>query len=108
MNVIYYGKEIYHSIDNINAVSSKYKLALDPHKYGIPELKKFPMPDAKHVKSAIKFFNYVTPAYEKRLAKAIIDRIEEYGVEEDISIGPDNRFMGYWKHHIMRKPKVKG
>lgn len=96
MNAIYYGKEIYHSIDNINAVSSKYKLALDPHKYGIPELKKFPMPDAKHVKSAIKFFNYVTPAYEKKLAKAILKRMKEYGIE-DVSVGPDNRFGKYYK-----------
>ena len=44
-------------------------------KYGIPQLKKYPMPDAKHVKSAIKFFNYVSPRYEKQLAKAILARM---------------------------------
>lgn len=28
----------------------------DDKKYGVPELKKFPMPDAAHVRSAIRFF----------------------------------------------------
>lgn len=30
----------------------------DRYKYGVPQLKKFPLPDVKHVKSAIRFFNY--------------------------------------------------
>ena len=68
----------------------------DPNKYGIPQLKKFPMPDAKHVKSAIKFFNYVTPRYEKELAMSIIARAKEYGVDfSEMSIGKDNRFSKY-------------
>lgn len=67
----------------------------DEHKYGIPELKKFPMPDAAHVKSAIRFFNYVTPAYEKELARNILKRIKEYHIT-DIIVGPDNRFKKYY------------
>lgn len=27
----------------------------DEHKYGVPEQKKFPLPDADHVRSAIRF-----------------------------------------------------
>lgn len=65
-------------------------------KYGIPELKKYPMPDAKHVLSAIKFFNYVAPKYEKELAEAILDRIDEYGMSfDDFGVGEDNRFYKY-------------
>ena len=65
-------------------------------KYGIPELKKFPMPDAKHVRSAIKFFNYVDPEHEKELAKAILARMDEYGLTfDDFGVGPDNRFKNY-------------
>ena len=66
-------------------------------KYGIPEIKKFPMPDADHVKSAIRFFNYVDPKYEKELAEAILDRMKEYGMVlgEDISVGDQNRFKKY-------------
>lgn len=67
----------------------------DP-KYGIPQLKKFPMPDARHVRSAIKFFNYVTPKYEKQLAAAILRRMKEYGLSfDDFTVGDENRFSKY-------------
>lgn len=69
----------------------------DEDLYGVPELKKFPMPDKKHVKSAIRFFNYVDPKYEKELAEAILSRMKEYGMVlgEDISVGDQNRFKKY-------------
>lgn len=68
----------------------------DDKKYGIPELKKYPMPDAKHVRSAIKFFNYVEPEYEKELANAILARMREYGMNFDnFTVGEDNRFSKY-------------
>lgn len=71
----------------------------DEDLYGIPEVKKYPMPDKKHVKSAIRFFNYVDPKYEKELAEAILEKAEEFGfdLEEDITIGDDNRFKNYLK-----------
>lgn len=69
----------------------------DEDLYGIPELKKFPMPDKKHVKSAIRFFNYVDPKHEKELADAILKKAKEYGLkfDTDISVGDDNRFKKY-------------
>ncbi len=68
----------------------------DENKYGLPKLKKYPMPDKKHVISAIKFFNYVSPKDEKTLAKAILDRMEEYGMSfDDFGVGEDNRFHKY-------------
>ena len=69
----------------------------DKHRYGIPSLKKFPMPDKRHVKSAIRFFNYVDPKHEKELANAILSRIKEFGLVlgEDITVGDDNRFKKY-------------
>ena len=71
----------------------------DEDLYGVPELKKFPMPDKKHVKSAIRFFNYVDPKYEKELAEAILEKAEEFGLvfDEDITVGEDNRFKKYLK-----------
>ena len=65
--------------------------------YGVPELKKFPMPDKKHVKSAIRFFNYVDPKYEKELAEAIIKKAKEFGLDlkKDITIGDENMFKKY-------------
>jgi len=69
----------------------------DKEQYGVPEQKKFPLPDADHVKSAIRFFNYVDPKYESELAAAILARAEEYGVKigEDIEVGDENRFKNY-------------
>ena len=68
----------------------------EDQKYGIPELKKYPMPDKQHVLSAIKFFNYVEPKYEKKLANAILARMREYGMSfEGIGVGDDNQFKKY-------------
>ena len=65
-------------------------------KFGLPKLKKYPMPDAAHVRSAIKFFNYVTPSNEAELARAILARMEEYGISPDsMNIGDENRFKKY-------------
>ncbi len=80
--------------------STKYivhrEIEEDPHKYGLPELKKYPMPDAKHVRSAIKFFNYVDPKHEEELAKAIIKRMKEYGLTfDDFTVGEENKFSKY-------------
>ena len=64
--------------------------------YGVPEQKKFPLPDADHVKSAIRFFNYVEPKYEKQLANEILKRAKIYGVDlTKMNIGDNNRFKGY-------------
>ena len=65
-------------------------------KYGLPDKKKYPMPDRDHVMSAIKFFNYVSPSDEKELAKNILKRIREYGIT-DINVGENNRFGKYYK-----------
>ena len=84
------------SFNNIRVEHSDLKEE-DEHQYGVPEQKKFPLPDADHVKSAIRFFNYVDPKYEKELAKAILEKAKEYGVVlgEDITVGDDNRFKNY-------------
>lgn len=78
-------------------------------KYGIPELKKFPMPDAAHVRSAIKFFNYVTPAHEQQLASAILARMDEYGISADsLNVGDENRFKKYLQHDSLMHHGIKG
>lgn len=64
-------------------------------KYGLHKKKKYPMPDRDHVMSAIKFFNYVSPADEKELARNIIARIREYGIT-GINVGENNRFRKYY------------
>ena len=65
----------------------------DPQ-FGIPEQKKFPLYDEKHVRSAIKFFNYADSEHRKSLAGAIISRMRKYGISTDI-IGDDNELKKY-------------
>ncbi len=68
----------------------------DDQKYGVPGQKKFPLPDSKRVKSAIRFFNYVEPKYEEELAKAILMRAKEYHLDlSTIDVGNENRFKKY-------------
>ncbi len=60
------------------------------------------MPDEKHVKSAIRFFNYVDKEHEKELAKNIKKKIKQYNIT-DISVGKKNRFSRYYKSEEKKK-----
>ena len=62
--------------------------------FGIPSERKYPMPDEKHVLSAIRFFNYVEPKYEKQLANKIIANMKKYGISGD-RVGEKNRLRNY-------------
>lgn len=64
--------------------------------YGVPSQKKFPLDTKEHVLSAIRFFNYVDPAYEKELASAIISKIKEYDIS-NLTPSAENRFYKYYK-----------
>lgn len=82
---------------------------IDNKKYGLPKYKKFPMPDAAHVRSAIRFFNYVSPSHEKELAIAILARMKEYGISsDDISVGDNNRFKKYIQNNSLMHHGIKG
>ena len=85
----------------INEASIK-KSEVDPKDFGVPSQKKFPMPDEKHVKSAIKFFNYVDKEHEEELAKNIKKKIKQYNIT-DISVGEKNRFSKYYKSEEKKK-----
>ena len=62
--------------------------------FGIPQERKYPMPDKKHTISAIKLFNHVDKKYEKQLANAILANVNKYGI--DVSFVSDkNRFKKY-------------
>lgn len=62
--------------------------------FGLPSKKKYPMPDEKHVKSAIRFFNYVDPEDEKELADNIKKKMKKYGISPQ-SVGDTNRLKKY-------------
>ena len=82
---------------------------VESRKFGLPKYRKYPMPDAAHVKSAIKFFNYVNPDHEKELANAILARMDEYDIDPDsINIGDTNRFKKYVKKTYLKHHGIKG
>ena len=63
--------------------------------FGIPELKKYPMPDANHVRSAVAYFNKVDKGHEAELANNIIKYMHKYKMD-DIKVSPSNRFSKYY------------
>ena len=77
--------------------------------YGLPKVKKFPMPDAAHVRSAIRFFNYAKPSQEQELASAILARMNDYSIDPDnINVGDNNRFKKYLQHSYLAHHGIKG
>ena len=68
--------------------------------FGLPSKRKYPMHDKKHVKLAVRMFNYVDKEDEEELAKNIIKKIHYYKMEDEINVGKDNRFSKYWKEPI--------
>ena len=71
-------------------LSTKERNKLQDEYFGIPELKKYPMPDKNHVLSAMRYFNKCPKGYEKILAKNIIKKAKEF----DIGI---NKSSDYYK-----------
>lgn len=62
--------------------------------FGIPQERKYPMPDRRHTISAIKLFNHVEDKYEEQLAKAVIKNMKKYGIDSSM-IGDNNRLKKY-------------
>lgn len=79
------------------ALTTKERNNLSDDDFGIPELKKYPMPDKKHVLMAIRFFNYVEKEYEEELASNIIKKIKQFDMAADVNVGENNRFKKYWE-----------
>lgn len=78
-------------------INTKYQESSgDPIFYGLPHTKQYPMPDEKHVRSAIRFFNYVSNEDEEELASNINKMIKKFNIT-DLNVGPTNRFKKYYK-----------
>lgn len=62
--------------------------------FGIPQERKYPMPDQRHTISAIKLFNHVEDKYEEQLAKAVIKNMKKYDIDGSM-VGDNNRLKKY-------------
>ena len=78
----------------MNDFNGKKRSELPDEVFGIPQERKYPMPDEKHTRSAIKLFNHVESKYEEQLAKAIIKNMKKYGIDGSV-VGPNNRLRKY-------------
>lgn len=70
---------------NLNIMNDRLtyeeKKELPDSVFGLPERREYPMPDAAHVRAAEAYFRYCPEELKPRLAKAILQRAREYGVD---------------------------
>lgn len=62
-------------------LSTKARKKLDDSEFGIPELRKYPLTDKKHVLQAVRFFNKAEEKYKPELARRIVKRAKELDME---------------------------
>ena len=65
----------------MSRISYKQKEELPDSVFGLPERREYPMPDAAHVRAAEAYFRYCPEALRGKLARAILARAREYGVD---------------------------
>ena len=75
-----------------------------PSDFGIPDKRKYPMPDEEHVRAAIRLFNNCDPSDEEELAKDIIRRIKRFGIT-DVKVSASNRFRKYYSNYLNKEGK---
>lgn len=64
--------------DKLNTIERK---ELPDSVFGLPERREYPMPDAAHVRAAEAYFRYCPDDLKPKLARAILARAKEYGVD---------------------------
>ena len=83
---------------NLCEMSSKERNRLKPNQFGLPSKRKYPLDTEKHVRSAVRFFNYVDKEDEEELADNIIKAIKKFDIK--ISIGENNRLSNYYQSNV--------
>lgn len=89
-----YYVSLYNGTISESSLLEMKRSELDDSEFGLPELRKYPMPDKDHVLSAIRFFNYVSPENEKELARNIKKKMKQYNISPD-RVGDKNRLKKY-------------
>ncbi|MBD5202681.1 MAG: hypothetical protein HDR83_05975 [Bacteroides sp.] len=64
-----------------DTLSSQQRRELPDSDYGLPERREYPMPDAAHVRAAEAYFRYCPEDLKPRLARAILAKARQYGVD---------------------------
>ena len=88
-------------------LTAKERKEIPDNEYGLPKKRKYPMPDKKHVRAAIRFFNYVDKEDEAELARNINKMAKKYDMVDEIKVGSDNRFSKYWKGEVTEASSMR-
>lgn len=64
-----------------DVLTHEERKVLPENVYGLPERREYPMPDAAHVRAAEAYFRYCPEELKPRLARAILEKAKEYGVD---------------------------
>lgn len=62
-------------------LSTNQRNKLTDSDFGIPEERMYPLHDKAHVESAVKLFGHAKSKYKKSLARRILSRAKEYGLD---------------------------
>ena len=81
---------------NLNEMTAAERNKLPDSAFGLPKKRKYPLDTEAHVRSAIRFFNYVDKEDEVELAGNINKAIRKFNMT-DIKVGAKNRFSKYYK-----------
>lgn len=85
--------EMYHSLTEM---TTEERNKIPDSKFGLPEKRKYPLDTSEHMRSAIRFFNYVDKEDEEELARNIIDRMGDFFDSGEMpKIGKNNRLSKY-------------
>ena len=79
----------------LESMTTEERDKLKDSDFGLPSKRKYPLDTPEHVRSAIKFFNYVSKEDEEELANNIIKAIKKFNIT-DINVGEKNRFYKYY------------
>ena len=78
----------------LESLSQEERDKIHKNEFGLPNERKYPLDSEKHVRSAIKFFNYCKEQEEEQLASNIIRAIKKFDMK--VNVGSNNRFKKYY------------
>lgn len=81
------------------AMTAAERKRLDNSQFGLPDVRKYPLNDPKHIKEAIKFFGYCDAKDKKTLASNIVKKtleLNSFGTIHVSPTHPNKKFFPEW------------
>lgn len=88
-----------YNYQSLNEMTAKERNELPDSAFGVSDKRKFPLDTEAHVRSAIKFFNYVDLSDEEELARKIKVAMKKFHID-DVKVSKINRFSKYYTSSI--------